>query len=39
MAVYKSVAELIGRTPLLELSHYGQMNDIHGKIDIRIGRV
>lgn len=32
MAVYKSVAELIGRTPLLELSHYGQMNDIHGKI-------
>ena len=32
MAVYKSVTELIGRTPLLELSHYGQMNDIHGKI-------
>lgn len=32
MAVYKSVTELIGRTPLLELSHYEQMNDIHGKI-------
>ncbi|MDE6273486.1 MAG: cysteine synthase A [Clostridiales bacterium] len=32
MAVYHSIAELIGNTPLLELTHYEKINNLQAKI-------
>ena len=36
MAVYTSVAQLVGNTPLLELANYGKLQGLKAKILVKL---